>query len=273
MQPTDYKDILLEKYEAMRAKKPALSLRQFALAIGITPSNLSDIFKGRCGLSPKNAAKVADGLGMDESEARYFLDLVESKHARSRPDREAAQKRLEERSQHPLGSPVKGEAVHAITKWYYMAALELITLTDGKIDAVDLSKRLSITIDEAKTAFSTLRKLGLIKLVSGRFVREKEHLLVESPTPSALVRKYHEQILALGQNAVMEKPMTERKLSSTLMTFDSRRYEEVTQFLSEMDNEFYRRFEAKTTGDSVHCFSFQFFRVDEKAGASIEVDS
>ncbi len=264
----DYKDILIEKYEAMRVREPGFSLRRFAQAIGLTPSNLSDIFKGRCGLSVRGAAKIARSLEMDEVESRHFLDLVESRHARSQAQREAAAKRLEERELRPFTDIVTREELPVISKWYFLAALELVTVTKGEIDESDLSRRLSISVDEARETFFMLMRLNLISAVDGKWVRTKNHLVAESPVPSDIIRQYHHQILELAGNALFEQPMPERKFSTTMLTFDSKRMEEVRTFLNEMNDEFFRRFEAQTTGDSVRVFSFQFFRVDDGKGTN-----
>lgn len=263
LKSTDYKEVLLEKYEAMRAREPGLSLRQFAFTIGLSPSNLSDIFNGRCGLSAQGAVKIARALEMDEAEQSFFLDLVESRHARSRADRDAALKRLEERDRRPFHDNVSGEEIHSISKWYYIAALELVTITRGAIDEKDLSRRLSISIEDAEETFRTLEQLKLIKGRNGSWTRTKNHLLAESPTPSPLIRQFHQQILELAGHALNERPMSERKLSTTMLTFDSKRMDEARAFLDEMNDEFFRRFEAQTTGDSVRAFAFQFFRVDD----------
>lgn len=262
----DYRDVLNEKYEALRSRNPNLSLRKFAAMIGLTPSNLSDVFKGRRGLSARNALKIAEALGMDEGEKKTFLDLVESRHARSHAEKRAALRRLEARRSSPFHDPVRGEEMDVVSRWYYVAALELVTLCHGLIEAHELSARLSISQEEAERTFETLEKLRLIERREARWVRTKDHLLAESPSPSNSIREFHGQILDLAKDAVHEQAMEERKFSSTLMTFDSRRMDEVRAFLNEMNDEFFRRFEAQTTGDSVRCFSFQFFRVDESGG-------
>lgn len=252
----------MSKYEALRLRKPGLSLRKFAFTIGISPSNLSDVLKGRCGLSSENAIKIASNLKLSSIEQKRFLDLVASRHARSRVERDAAKKRIAKQEARPLKDDAEGSEIHSISKWYYMAALELVTLTKGQLTPDDLSKRLSISADEAAAALETLQKLGLISRAKGRYIRTKNHLVVQSAVPSLIVRKYHEQILLRARDALFTKPMPERKLSSTVFTFDSKRRDEVIEFLEEVDDELYRRFETDESADSVQCFSYQFFRLD-----------
>ena len=202
---------------------------------------------------------------MGENEKLYFLDLVESRHARNRAEREAAQRRLQERETAPFKSNATDDQLRVIDQWYYLAALEMIQLVDGKLEDADLAVRLRISLEEAREACTVLMKLGLVKLQEGRYVRERQEFAVTTPTPSSAIRGYHHQMLKLGDAALESQPMEKRQFSSTLMTFDSRRLEEARTFLIEMENEFFRRFEAKPgEGDSVHALNYQYFRLDEE---------
>ncbi|RYZ63512.1 MAG: TIGR02147 family protein, partial [Proteobacteria bacterium] len=92
----DYRDVLLRHFELKRAKRPSYSLRAYAKDLQLTPSNLSDVLKGRCGISSAVASRIAEALKLGSEESAFFADLVESKHARSRADREAALKRVQQ---------------------------------------------------------------------------------------------------------------------------------------------------------------------------------
>jgi len=264
LQVEDYKEILLAKFETRRVSEPNYSLRRFAQAIGLTPSNLSDIFKGRCGLSLEGAIRVAEALQLNENERQDFLDLVESQHARSQADRAAAKRRLDERRKRPFQNAAA--EISAIEHWYYLAALELVELTNGQIDEQSLSERLSINREQARDAFVALLNLRLIKLENGRYVRLKNEFAVAAPTPSHRIQNYHRQMLQLAEGSLTRQPLKRRQFSSTVMTFDSKRIDEAKEFLAQVEDEFFRRFEAKDGADCVYALNLQLFGVDRQAG-------
>lgn len=263
-QPSDYKDILLSKFESQRASRPTLSLRKFAQSIGLTPSNLSDIFKGRCGLSAEGAIKVADALGMTGNERERFLDLVLSRHARSRADREAALRRLQEGEKKPFKEVAAVSEMSALRKWYYLAAFELIELTQGAIDETSLSERLSISQEEAREAFAALLHSNLIRRENGRYVCSRLEFAFETPAPSLDVQNYHRQMLGRSEYALSKQPMDRRQFSSTQFTFDIGRLAEAKQFLRQAEDEFFLRFEAKEGGNCVYALNLQFFGIDRR---------
>lgn len=60
-------EFLLEELEARKLKK-----KDFAKAIGVLPTNLSEIFKGKRSISVKTALKIEKELGVS---AEYWLNM------------------------------------------------------------------------------------------------------------------------------------------------------------------------------------------------------
>jgi uncharacterized protein (TIGR02147 family) len=260
----DYRDVLLRHFELKRAKRPNYSLRMFARDLNLTPSNLSDVLKGRCGISTAVASKISQALKFSTDEALFFTDLVESRHARSRADREAALQRVQKHKQDPFLRTNNDSTVAVFTKWYYVATLEFLTMKNGEVEAETVADALGITDEQAHEALSQLLTSGQIRRESGKFVRNENYLFAESPVPSEVIRAYHRQVLTQAQAAIETQPMSERKFLTTMMTFNASRLAEAIAYLEEVDREFFTRFEAKEETDSVYAFGLQLFRIDKK---------
>lgn len=262
----DYRDVLLRHFELKRAKRPSYSLRAYAKDLQLTPSNLSDVLKGRCGISSAVASRIAEALKLGSEESAFFADLVESKHARSRADREAALKRVQQFKADPFNRQSGAESVPLFEKWYYVAALEFLTMRKGEVEAEDIAEGLGIEIEQAHEALSRLLTSGQIRREAGYFARNENYLFAETAVPSAVIRGFHKQILERAAIALDTQAMDQRKPLSTVLTFDTRRLQEAMAFLDEMDKEFFNRFEAKVETDSVYAFALQLFRIDKPEG-------
>lgn len=259
----DYRDVLLRHFELKRAKRAGYSLRMFARDLELTPSNLSDVLKGRCGISAVVAERIAQTLKMNTEEATFFADLVESKHARSRADREAALERVRRQAENPFGRKAKPESIPLFEKWYYVATLEFLTLKQGEPGVDEIADALGLSVEEVHESLSRLLALGAIRREGSRFVRADEYLFAESPTPSETIRSFHKQVMDQAKLAIDTQTIERRKFLSTLFTFDSRRLAEAIAYLESLDQDFFSKFEAKEESDSVYAFSLQFFRLDD----------
>jgi plasmid maintenance system antidote protein VapI len=78
-------------------QNPRYSQNAFARELGLRPSQLSEILRGKKGLSRSAAERIADTLELDGASWELFCDLVQSEHDRSMRRRELARERLKRR--------------------------------------------------------------------------------------------------------------------------------------------------------------------------------
>lgn len=90
-----YREILTQALENRSQRRPGYSQNALARDLGLRPSQLSEVLRGKKGLSRTSAERVAQVLGLDPHLRTRFCDMVESEHGRSRKKRERAQARLE----------------------------------------------------------------------------------------------------------------------------------------------------------------------------------
>jgi plasmid maintenance system antidote protein VapI len=93
----DYRAVLHDAVGLRREHNPRYSDSALARELGIRRSHLSEVLKGKKGISGAIARRAADVIGLDGQDADAFCDLVDFEHARSRAVRIWARARLEAR--------------------------------------------------------------------------------------------------------------------------------------------------------------------------------
>ena len=99
----DYRDYLKYVLRLRCSRNRHYSQRAFARDIQIVPHRLSQVLRGKQGISRKAALKMSESLNMSESETQYFCDLVDSLHCRSQVGkREALARAIQAKQEYDL---------------------------------------------------------------------------------------------------------------------------------------------------------------------------
>ncbi len=264
-----YHAILLNELERRKRKNPAYSLRAFARDLEIPAPKLSEILRGKKGMSAQRGKKIALMLGLSEVETRLFLDLVESRHGRSQRERTAALKRLKTRwSEYELSL----ETFEVISGWHHFALLELTEL-DGRWDRVRMAEALGLSQNIVDQAIGRLMHLGLLEEKKESLHQTKESLVTSRDIPSRAIREYHNQILGEAQKALETTPVERRDFSALTFSFDQSRMAEVKEFLEEMQNQFEEKFKGGKKVSDVCVFAYQVFPVTYRTETKTKKES
>jgi uncharacterized protein (TIGR02147 family) len=124
-----YRELLRAEFDQRVKHNPRYSLRAFAKALDIAPSRLSEVFRGKQGLSLSWAERISDVLKFDDERKQHFCDLVEAEHARLASRRRMAQHRLKNYEQR-MEKLLRLDAFEMVADWTHGAIRELV-LTDG----------------------------------------------------------------------------------------------------------------------------------------------
>ena len=258
----DFKSILTEVLEQRCAKNPRYSLRSFARDLGLSPSRLSDVLKGRYGLSRAAASEIAVKLGLSESERERFCDLVESRHSRNPKQRKEAAARLIE-SPTPDYRQLTLDGFQVISEWYHYAILELCLVEDFQSDVEWIAKRLGLSTHVAKSAIERLERLDLLEEVRGRLKPTEGFTASPNDIPSEAIKKFHRQILEKAMSAIDFQSVEERDLSSVVLAIDKRDLPEAKQAIKKFRRGFDKKFSASQSKSEVYCLAMQFFSLQE----------
>ena len=261
----DYRSVLLREYEQRCQRNSHYSQRAFARDLKISPSRLSEVLRGRYGLSAASARQVAQLLGYSPSEEEYFVALVESEHARSGRRKRAAQEKLALQRGRLSFSELELETFQVISHWYHYAILELTYCKDFRSNAAWIAKRLGIPLVLTQQALKRLKNLGFLVEKSGRLQCQDDFMDMPSGKPSETIRKFHAQILQKTQEALQSQGMQERHSSAAVMAIQQDKLPAARRMLEDFRRDFCQVVggESDRSKDAVYCLSVHFFNLLE----------
>lgn len=256
-----YRVLLSEKLEERCARNSRYSLRSFARDLGISPARLSDVLRGRYGLSIESAKVIADKMGLNESEISHFCDLVASEHSRSQKKRLAAKERIEK--QIPDHQRLSMDAFQIVSDWYHFAILELTQVKGFKSSTKWIASRLELDEQKVITAIERMKRLNLIQKV-GRTLKPVEDFTTSPDgVSSAAIKKFHGQVLEKAANAIHAQSIDERDFSSVMMAIDPKDIPEAKKEIKAFRRNLSARFAKGKNKTSVYCLSVQLFNLSE----------
>lgn len=201
--------LLRQEYQERKLRNSSYSLRAFARYLGIGIASLSDLLQGKRGLSPKNKIKIAEKLHLSPAQ-RQAIFLEKSKN---------------------LPPVIDEETFKYISDWYHYGILVLPEIDNHKTTPLWVSKKLGISLDEAKEAIERLIKLKLIKKEKSKFIIPKLPFTTTKDIPSTAIRKRHIQILERGKDAIVNRGVNERFFFETTMAIDPDKIEEAKNMI------------------------------------------
>lgn len=255
----DFRAALRAEFDCRKKRNAGYSLRSFARDLTVSPGTLSDVLGGKHGLSRAKAAALAKALAMDASDRAHFCDLVDSQSARP-ATREAARKKLAERTEGGRLRNMRRELFHAISDWHHLALLELASLPKTVADPTVIGRRLGIAREAATAAIARLTELGLVRDVKGYLVPDRSVFKVGGDVPSAAVRKFHAHALEKARAALRDQAVEQREFSTVLLAVSAADMplakERIQGFVQAFTEEFSPASAAK---DRVYALALQFF--------------
>jgi transcriptional regulator with XRE-family HTH domain len=222
-------EILAEHARTRARDARGLSLRAAARGLGISPSFLSEVLRGKKPIPPRRLGDFARFFGLDEAAERCLRkDVARQKMTQglARHGLEASPGPLPE--PHALApSPIddyedKGKATLALLEhWRYLAILDLATCADFSDDPAWMAARLGLGEAECAQALARLLALGFLRQEADGAYEKQTRLLRFAPRRSdPRVRALHAQM--------MQKALAELRLESSDEAFERRMISGIT---------------------------------------------
>jgi len=196
-QYTDYKKFVNDWMKS-RPKSGHGEFRRFAMALNVSTTMMSQVFRGDKHISLEMACELADCLSLTEEESDFFLLLVNYKKSGSYKLEKKYLKRIQEISEKnkKVSSRVKADlTISEIDKaiyyssWMY-GAIRILSTINGLNDAEKISEYLKLPKNKIVNAIDFLNKAGLISLKAGRISEIKGDTFIPQDHP--LVNRHHQ---------------------------------------------------------------------------------
>lgn len=165
----DYKDFFNHWVESL-PKKGHGEYRRVALALNVSTTMVSQVFKGDKELSLELACDLCEYLNMGEDEADYFLLMVEHRRAGSAKLQKRLQRQIKERQEkaRKLENRLKketelSEETRAIfySSWLY-SGVRIQAACDGFDDSVNIAQKLNLPRNQVQKVLDFLLAHGLL---------------------------------------------------------------------------------------------------------------
>lgn len=202
--------------ESKQATNPAYSLRAMSRDLGVSPSTLSDVLKGKKNFSEQTAYEVGLRLSLSGKKFKYFTTLVQMETTKNE------EMKLLFLNQLKVINPklrehfdVNVDQFRFMSEWYYPAILEMTHLTYIQINPESLAHSLVITPTQAKEALELLVRLELIEPTENNsYKKTKNQFKFQAGSPNQALRKYHHQMLARAQDSLQTQTPNEKLVGS-----------------------------------------------------------
>jgi len=214
----DYVPFLEDLLSSKRKSDLTYSQITFAKDLGISPPRLSQILKGKEGISVKRAKELAPSLDLSERESEYFYHLVASKTSRSPKQRELSLRYIEENQRKYLPTYLSMNKLDLID----LKGWDVIwNLFEIKADFSDLNKISFITklsVEEIEAVLAKMQDIELIENNDGVINRLSTRIKFGNALPSKSIREYHKRKLKDSILALDTQDQTTRKNETLTFT-------------------------------------------------------
>lgn len=247
--------VLQERFAANQSKNPGFSLRAYAKKLGVPPTVLSELLRGKRPLTLKQAEKLCSRLQLDPSERTVLL--------RDIPNRRAAKTWTPQYSKNLNLIQVATDQFRVIADWQCFAILSLTQTKNFSSEPAWIADRLGIPIRDVRHAIERLLRLQLLIRKGKSLVQEKDGLKTTSDIPDSAIKKYHSESLRQAEHALHDIALEWREISSSVFACDTSRLPEAKQMLKRFRREVAAFLEGGPNPTEVYRLSVQLIPVSQ----------
>ena len=231
-------------FESRREINPSYSLRSFARDLDLTPSFLSQVLKGKKGLSHQKATEISQNLSLDLKEKEAFLISNLAANARSEERKKYYQQKYDDLFR-KNEREVPFEFYQTMTKWQNLALLEIIETGIETQSVKRMASLLKLSEAEVLCNLDTLIEIQELSFDGVNYRATSEHSLLKGGIPNSYVKAFHQQILHQGLKAIETQELEKREIRSSLMGISEDKVPEAKRMIQD----FFREFRKLQNGD------------------------
>jgi len=260
----DYIKILQDEFQSRKNNTPSFSIRKFASLLEVSPATLSEVLRGKKGLSQKMAVQICQQLELGEQEKFVFIKSVIAKHSRVKYKRLEARKDLNKAKDVEAVLNKRRILISSSLTWQPMVIFSTLHAY-GKLKK---DRIIELTRIQKKAAESSLSILETLKVIekdkSGFYAPLCDNIFSESEMSSSYIKNYHRSILEYALSKIPQD-IDQRYLQSLILPLTGSQkkeaQKEIDAFLKKMVSKFDLQ---KNAADvKVHQLSIQLFNFNQ----------
>jgi len=219
-QYSDYRQFLKDFYADRKKRSPSFSYRQFCQKAGVrSPSLLREVSEGRRNLTETTIQQFIKGLGLTETDAKFFTALVQYNQAQDPTTRQQWLESMRGLCKRVQARFVPLEDHEYYARWYIPVVRELACRITWKRDYKKLARavRPAITADQAHQAVDLLERMGFLEQHEGSWIQPDPALTTGQEVDSRFVRAGNLQFAELGARSIEDVPPSQRDVSTIVV--------------------------------------------------------
>jgi uncharacterized protein (TIGR02147 family) len=221
----------------------------------MSSGELSEILRGKRRLSLKGTRKIAEALGLTETEAKHLGFLVQKENG-ALPSTEKAS--LSTRS-------LSLDMFNLLSDWYTFGILTLTECEGFRWDEKWIAKRLGISVNEVNLAVARLERVGLLERKNGKRVVTKDYVLSPDGIPSEAIRNYHRQMLTRAIHALEMQKIGERENTGIGFSVNPRELSSIKKDISDFLDTIMEKYGRGKKAREVYQCEVALFRLTREA--------
>lgn len=238
-------NLLLDYLNKLKEKNPKYSLRAFAKKMDMSPSHLSSIINKRKKLSPNQAIQIIKKLNLNEGQS---LKLLENVHPELK---QALKTKIEQQT-------LTEEEFKLISNWVHFAILSLSFLPDNQASTHWISQKLGIPENSVISPFQRLQKMGLVKVIEGKFYQVAKSLTTTQDIPSEAIKEHHRQNLELAKEKLQTMDLFLREYGSITFPLNIKDIQKAKDLITDFKLKLYNEVKSSDPTD-VYTLAIQLF--------------
>jgi len=258
-----FREFLSDRITTLRARGE-FSNREFAKQAGLkTTSFLRLLLKGQRNVTTKTAKKMAECLGLDAAEVKFFTALVEFNQSKDVEVYNQALLSLKKFKRLRSLRVLNVDEWRLFSEWYHVVVLEWIGKKTELRNLPEIAHALTLSLDKVKGSLQLLEDLKLIKITDSEILRTSEVIASPEVVKDLNARNFHVAMSKKAIEAVEILPTDEREFGSLTISLAKSQIKTLKDKLKEFRRELNLQFseESQATAESreIYQINLQMF--------------
>lgn len=203
-------------YVEAKARHDSYSYLKFAGHLGFSETNVIRlVIAGERPLTSKAAKRISTALEFHGDSLRYWSTLVQHAESTVPAERERLFKQLVRYKTKAQPAVLDDVQAAYFSEWHHPVIREMTALPgfDGSPEWIRDALAFPLRLDAVKRSLELLERLGVVRLVEGKYLREGVVATPREVDAIALIR-YHQAMIAMGAEAMTRVDEDERDIQA-----------------------------------------------------------
>lgn len=260
----DYRNLLWETYQIRFLKNDKYSLRAYARDLGLSSQMLSQILKGRKGLSLKTAQAVLGNLRLQDLDAQIFIASVLSTHSRQKDVKSKFFNQLKELKALKEFGTIPSDDTNLSLNWHTLPVFMLVKSETRTENCERISARLGLPQNQVEFIIQSLINQKVLEMKQNLVCKRKEFASIKFSESTKDVRRLHQEIISKANTSVDSVPVEKRDLSAGFLFLSKSQFAEAQQKIKKFRQSLIQEMSSKASSEEdIYCVSMQLFPIEK----------